>query len=70
MKVTRTSPLTGKENTQDLPITKEQMADWESGRVRYIQNAFPNLTAAQREFILTGSTEDDWERMFGTEDDE
>ena len=61
MLITRVSPMTGRENTMDLDITEEQFGQWRNGA--YIQDAFPNLTAAQREFLKTGFTEEDWEWM-------
>jgi hypothetical protein len=35
-----------------------------------IQDAFPNLNASQREFIMTGMTDDDWDNMFPPDDEE
>jgi hypothetical protein len=43
------------------------MTMWASGVL--IQNAMPNLTAEEREFILTGTTKEDWDELF-KEDDE
>lgn len=67
MLVTRTSPFSGKENTMDLPITQEQMTNWENGM--HVQHAFRNLPAEQREFIITGITGDEWSEMFGNDDE-
>lgn len=69
MLITKTSPLTGKTNTMDIPVTEEQLASWEVGG-KLIQNAMPDLTAEQREFILTGYTPEDWEAMFGNEEED
>ena len=33
----------------------------------YIQNIFSNLKASDREFILTGITDDEWNDHFGTD---
>jgi len=64
MLITRRSMVTGQEHTQDLPVTREEMAKYESGAL--IQDAFPNLTPEQREFILSGTTEEEWkEHMEG-----
>lgn len=63
MKIYRTSPLTGKENMMDLPITFEQIRRYEVGAM--IQDAFPNLTPDEREFYMTGYTKEDWDAMFG-----
>lgn len=64
MLITKTSPLTGKENTMDLPITQEQLDYWKSSR-KVIQEVFPNLSAVEREFLISGYTEEDWQMMFG-----
>lgn len=61
MLITRISPMTGQENTRDLDITQEQLWRWRNGTL--IQDAFPNLTWAEREFLKTGFTEEDWEYM-------
>jgi len=62
MKITRTDPFTGQENTMDLAVTEQQIDAWLGGML--IQNAFPNLTAGEREFIKTGITEESWDAMF------
>ena len=67
MKVQRRSPLTGKINEMDLDITQEQIDVYNSG-ASYIQDIFPNLSPAEREFIKTGYTEADWAAMFPPED--
>ena len=63
MIVQRKSPFSGKVNVMDLPITYEQVQKWQGGEL--IQNAFPNLNAGQREFIMTGITPEEWEETFG-----
>jgi hypothetical protein len=67
MLITRKSPLTGKVASMDLPVTQEQLDDWKRGTL--IQNAMPNLTPEQREFIKTGYTPEDWAKMFPPETD-
>lgn len=66
MKITRRSPLTGKLNTMELNITQEQLDTWQRERP-LIQVAFPNLTKAEREFLKTGYTQEDWDAIFGKE---
>ena len=51
MKITRTSPFSNLTNVMDINVTEEQLALWESGTL--IQNAMPNLSADEREFIKT-----------------
>ena len=68
MKITRTSMFTGIERTLDLPVSKTQLSKWEAGTL--IQNAMPELTADEREFIMTGVTAQEWAGEFGDEDDD
>ena len=63
MKITKISPVTGKDNTMDLPITQDQLTSWAAGVL--IQDAMPNLTPDQREFLMTGCTPGDWNVLFG-----
>lgn len=63
MLITRRSPFSGDVNTLDIPCTEAQLMLWEHGAL--IQNAMPNLTAGQREFIMTGITEEEWNATFG-----
>ena len=63
MTVTKTSSFSGNVNTLDIDVTEEQIASWRGGEL--IQNAMPNLTADEREFIKTGITAEEWEELFG-----
>jgi len=63
MKIVRTSQLTGKKHSMDLPVTMSQMKRFYSGKAS-IQNIFPDLSPSQREFILTGITEEEWDANF------
>ena len=67
MIITRQSPISGKIHSLDLPITEQQVAAWQSGVL--IQNAFPNLSPDEREFLKTGITAEEWEAMFGGEEE-
>jgi hypothetical protein len=68
LQITKTSPLTGKQNTMDLPITEEQLGRWQR-REGLIQNIMPELSAGQREFLMSGYTEEDWATLFPPEDE-
>ena len=70
MQVTRTSPFTGIVNTMELDVTQEQIDELVEPNRRLIQEIFPNLTSAEREFIKTGYTQEDWDDMFSGLDDE
>lgn len=63
MVITRMSIFSGKIHSWDLPVTQEQLDRWQAGCL--IQNAMPQLTADEREFIMTGTTPDEWDAMFG-----
>ena len=62
MQITRTSPVSGITRSLEIPCTEEQMAAYKNGDL--IQISFPNLTADQREFILTGITKEEWDEFF------
>lgn len=66
--ITRTSQLTGQTHTLELDVTDEQMRAYENGAL--IQEALPALSAADREFIMTGITAAEWEAVFGSDDEE
>ena len=61
MKITRTNPFNGEVNTLNIEVTDEQIQAYMGGAL--IQDAFPNLSAGDREFIKTGITEESWENM-------
>ena len=61
MKITRTNPFNGEVNTLNIEVTDEQIQAYMDGAL--IQNAFPNLSADDREFIKTGITAESWEAM-------
>ena len=67
MIITRISPISSKIHSLDLDITEEQVAAWQNGVL--IQNAFPNLSPDEREFLKTGITAEEWEAMFGGEEE-
>lgn len=63
MLIRKISVLTNKEHEMDLPVTQEQWDRWQSGK-ELIQDVFPDLTPAQREFLMTGSTQEEWDDEF------
>lgn len=63
MQVTKRSMLTGKEHTLEIDITPEQWAEWKAGRL--IQDVCPHLSAGDREFLISGSTQAEWDEAFG-----
>jgi hypothetical protein len=67
MNITKRSTLTGKENTMNIDVTPEQLARIENrmNTTELIQNIVPNLSMSDREFLMTGITNEEWIRMFG-----
>ena len=55
--------MSGKVHAMDLDVTQEQMDAWHSGM--YIQDAMPQLSDDEREFIMTGITPEEWDATFG-----
>ena len=67
MNITKRSSLTGKENTLNIDVTPERLARIENrmNTTELIQNIVPNLSMSDREFLMTGITNEEWIRMFG-----
>lgn len=69
MKYAKTSYLTGKINVREIDVTQEEVINWlRSGEL--VQRAFPQLSREDREFLLTGSTPEEWNEAFPPEDEE
>ena len=47
----------------EIPVTPIQIEVWEGGML--IQNAMPNISTSQREFIMTGISPNEWRDTFG-----
>ena len=58
MEITRKSPFSGKVNTREIDCTLAQLNRWRDGELA--QNVFPHLSPSDREFIMTGITDDEW----------
>lgn len=69
MLITRRSIISGIERTIDLPVTTDQLNAYMYEGI-LLQNAFPDLTPDQREFILTGTTPEEWDEAFPEVDEE
>lgn len=61
------SAFTGTMNELLLPITQEEFDAYINGESGPVQEAFPQLDADQREFILTGVTKAEWDAAFNDE---
>ena len=65
MIIKRTSMYSGITREMDINVTNEQVNAWMEGEC--IQNAMPNLTDDEREFIMTGMTQADWDAVCSEE---
>ena len=62
LSVSNRSSLSGQVNTMVLDITFDQFKSWKQGSL--IQDVMPNLSADDREFLMTGITPVEWNEMF------
>jgi hypothetical protein len=67
MKVTKKSTLTGRENSQNVEITLQELIRIEHRMVtgELIQDIVPFLSRTEREFLMTGITQEEWVTAFG-----
>jgi len=73
MLITRKSQLTGVEHTLEMPVTQKELDRCWSQNAKgteHIQDVLPHLTPEQREFLMTGSTQAEWDEAFGSEDED
>ena len=69
MEVVRLCPMCGNITKKELDITDEQLFKYENS-MALIQDVFPNLNPAEREFIKTGYCDDCQNILFNIEDEE
>ena len=58
MQFIRKSMLSGVTRSRDIDVSVEEYDRWRSGVL--IQRAMPHLSDVDREFIMTGITEEEW----------
>lgn len=63
VRVWATSGLTGKEHQRDMEIALDDWHAYHDGQL--VQVCFPYLSADDREFLITGSTPEEWDELFG-----
>ncbi len=64
--ITRRSELTGVDHSRKIDVSLKQIELWEGGAL--IQDAMPNLSDEDREFLMTGITPEEWDAHFGEEE--
>lgn len=63
------SQLTGNRSTMHIHTDESKFVEWLNMDPRpFIQTHFPELSADEREFIMTGSTPEEWDNAFGEEE--
>lgn len=67
MLVTKKSLFSGVERTLDIDVTQEQLDAHKAGAC--IQDVAPHLSAADREFLISGCTQEEWDAAFPDEDE-
>jgi len=72
--VHRISMLDQKLYTMELPVSQDEVDSFlmarSNGRAPLVQDAFPDLPAAEREFIISGILPDIWDEQFKPMDDD
>ena len=66
MKVTKFSIVQMKNVTMEIDCTPEQL-DRFNRRAGLIQDIMPDVPSSQREFLISGTTPEDWQVLFGTD---
>jgi hypothetical protein len=66
MQIKRKSVITGIERVRDIPVDPEDMMSWEKG-YGSIHDVMPYLNEQDREFILSGITQEEWDSAFSEE---
>lgn len=70
MLISRTSRISGETHALELDITSEQLDRIENrfGSKELIQDIVPHLSIDEREFLMTGITSEEWNKMFGEDE--
>tara|TARA_R110002124_G_scaffold70455_1_gene189129 strand:- start:1235 stop:1435 length:201 start_codon:yes stop_codon:yes gene_type:complete len=62
MLITKKSMVTGNTTTKDIDVSVQQLDAWQNGLL--IQDAMPQVSAPDREFIKSGITNEEWNNLF------
>ena len=66
MIVRKRNIFTGKVRELDLDVTQEQIHRWTDGEL--IQNVMPQLSADEREFLVSGFLPSEWDELMSEEE--
>jgi len=64
--IAKKSILSGKEHSLEMTFDMADYVKWQTGAL--IQNAMPYLTLDEREFLISGITEEEWRMSFEDEE--
>ena len=64
--VVRKSAITGIIHARDIPVTRNRLKRWlDLGHAApHIQDAFPDLSEDDREFLVNGTTPEEWQALW------
>jgi hypothetical protein len=73
--VVKVSPISGRQHVLQLllsPSQWEEIQPWVNPdptrpKGRFIQDILADHSAAEREFIISGTTKEEWDRLWGSE---
>jgi hypothetical protein len=69
--VTKISPVSGVQHVMQILLTPAQFQeiqpflDPELPKGRFIQDILPHHSPAEREFLISGTTQSEWDELFG-----
>lgn len=66
VRVYKASVINGNINSMVLPTRQGELEYWEDSNA-LVQDVFPHFTAAQREFLISGLTPEEWNKLFSEE---
>lgn len=67
MLITLPSQMTGVVHTKEINMTQDQYDNWLYG-TDLIQDALPHLTDSEREFLITGIIDEEWDSLVPYDD--
>lgn len=72
IKVTKRSLLSTKLHIMEIPLSEKEYIKGSKRMLQgeFIQDVFPKLSSDHREFLLTGITPEEWEKIYDGDEDE
>lgn len=70
MIISQRSQISGIVHHMEIDVHPNRLELFYHNKLGHVQDAFPNLTAEEREFIITGITPTEWNEMFSEEEEE